>query len=42
MSTPPSGFLDAIAKLPDVNGMTFRRLAVGEPLPHALGRRVGS
>jgi hypothetical protein len=42
VSTPPSGFLDAIAKLPDVNGMTFRRLAVVEPLPDALGRRMSS
>lgn len=41
MSTPLSSFLDAVAKLPAFNGITFRGLAVGEPLPHAVGVLAG-
>lgn len=41
MSTPLSGFLDAIAQLPDFNGITFRGLAAGEPVPPAVGVLAG-
>jgi hypothetical protein len=41
MTDPLSGFLDAIAKLPDFNGVTFRGLSAGEPEPPELGVAAG-
>lgn len=41
MSTPLSDFLDAIAKLPDYNGITFRGLAADATDPPQLGVVAG-
>jgi hypothetical protein len=41
VSSPLSGFLDAIAKLPDFDGVTFRGLSAGEPEPPELGVVAG-
>lgn len=41
MSTALGDFLDAIAKLPEFNGITFRGLGAGDPEPAAPGVVAG-